>query len=81
MTAVALLSPDELQSMLETAAQRGAERALEQLQPRMTLAEVATLVGRSTRTVQRMVEAGEFPRPVDGRWRRSDVSRWITRRV
>jgi predicted DNA-binding transcriptional regulator AlpA len=46
--------------------------------------EVAHLVSISTRTLWRLVSAGQFPRPVQvgrsTRWRVADVEDWICRR-
>jgi predicted DNA-binding transcriptional regulator AlpA len=46
--------------------------------------EVAHLVSISTRTLWRLVSAGQFPRPVQvgrsTRWRVADVEDWISRR-
>jgi excisionase family DNA binding protein len=46
--------------------------------------EVARLVGVSTRTLWRLVNAGEFPRPIhvgrNTRWRAADVEGWVSRR-
>ena len=45
---------------------------------------VAVLLGCSERTVQRLVDAGEVPPPVQVgrlvRWRRTDVDEWVENR-
>jgi len=49
------------------------------------LEAVATLTGIGSRTIYRMIDAGEFPRP--GRfgrkykWRRSDILNWMDDRI
>lgn len=50
--------------------------------PLMTLDDVAVHLRVTTRTVQRRVAAGEFPRPIlvgptSPRWRRADLDAWI----
>ena len=43
--------------------------------------EVAALLSCSTRTVRRMADSGQMPRPLKlaslRRWRRSDIERWL----
>lgn len=51
--------------------------------PLMTLEDVAGHLRVTTRTVQRRVAAGTFPRPIavgpnSPRWRRSDLDAWIS---
>ena len=51
----------------------------------LTAGDVAGLLRVAPRTVQRMVAAGEFPRPIPitpgrARWRRSDVDAWLEQR-
>lgn len=50
--------------------------------PLLTLDDVAVHLRVTTRTVQRRVAAGEFPRPIlvgptSPRWRRADLDAWI----
>ena len=52
--------------------------------PVLTLKEVANLLQVSSRSVQRLVDAGEFPAPVQiganrPRWLRSAIDAWLER--
>lgn len=47
----------------------------------LTVKEVAEMLGLSERTVYRLADAGNMPRPVKlgaaVRWRRNELERWI----
>lgn len=47
----------------------------------LSIEEAATLVGVSSSTIRGWVKCGDFPEPVEGlrgRWRRSDVERYLS---
>lgn len=63
-----------------TAGSRGGpDRAQAEL---LDISQVATLLNCSKRTVYRLSDAGQMPRPLKlgalVRWRTSDISQWIT---
>ncbi len=81
MTAVAVLTQEQLADLLEQAAERGAERAL----ARGTLgilstADAARLANRAEKTVRVWCESGELPATKRGRaWaiRRQDLDAYL----
>ena len=60
---------------------KDSSRAIEGL---LKIDEIAKLLSLSRRTVQRMVSAGEFPKPVklrrSVRWRPSDIEMYLRRK-
>jgi excisionase family DNA binding protein len=74
MTAVAVLSPEQLRAMLEEAAERGAERALARgaVAPTdwATPEQAAALLGATPKTVRRWAASGRLRATREGsRWK------------
>lgn len=83
-TAVAVLSPEQLQELLTEAARKGAELALASGGPStLSTEQAATLAGVSAKTVREWISSGELPAGRRGQRRtiqRADLDRFLAGR-
>lgn len=82
MAAVALLTPEQLQDLLEQAAERGARRALEQASGGdvLTTSQAARVAGVTRKTVNEWIAAEKLPagwRGARRTIRREDLDRYL----
>lgn len=69
------LTPQELSKLVSTAVKEALNGSHLAGQEEMTLTEVASYLGVSTRTVRRMELRGEIPPRLGRLWRRSDIEK------
>jgi predicted DNA-binding transcriptional regulator AlpA len=78
-TELILTTPSDLDRIISAAVDKAMRKVM---RPKMmTKVQVAEAIQRSTKTVDRMVAAHQFPAPVDGRWATDVVDRWIADRA
>lgn len=72
------MSQPDLAALLERAAEMGALKALQhqRVSEEWGTQGVAAYLGVSTRTVARMVERGDLPPPLSGKWDAIALRRW-----
>lgn len=75
MNAVIVMTPEAVQDLVREAVRKGIEEATSA--QTLNATEAAALLGVSPRTLARMRQDGAIPAPVDGRWVRSELVRWM----